>query len=146
MNLVSGFHALGTLLAVGIMMLPAVIARFWARDITAMIADRGRSAARLGLCRAAAVVPCRRAVRTRHHSGRAACSTPSRCCSAASAAMLRQLFPGTPSRSVRMDAMAWSRRFGIGVIALLLAALPRRPRAGYASKRRRDASRSLATS
>jgi zinc/manganese transport system permease protein len=37
MNLVGGFHALGTLLAVGIMMLPAVIARFWARDITSMI-------------------------------------------------------------------------------------------------------------
>ena len=36
-NLVSGFHALGTLLAVGIMMLPAAIARFWARDVTAMI-------------------------------------------------------------------------------------------------------------
>jgi len=38
MNLVGGFQALGTLLAVGIMMLPAVIARFWARDITAMVA------------------------------------------------------------------------------------------------------------
>jgi zinc/manganese transport system permease protein len=38
MNLVGGFQALGTLLAVGIMMLPAVIARFWARDITGMIA------------------------------------------------------------------------------------------------------------
>jgi len=37
MNLVGGFHALGTLLAVGVMMLPAVIARFWTRDITAMI-------------------------------------------------------------------------------------------------------------
>jgi zinc/manganese transport system permease protein len=37
MNLVGGFQALGTLLAVGLMMLPAVIARFWARDITAMI-------------------------------------------------------------------------------------------------------------
>src|SRR5262250_2618901 len=36
-NLVSGFHALGTLLAVGIMMLPAAIGRFWARDITLMI-------------------------------------------------------------------------------------------------------------
>src|SRR3954465_5295350 len=35
-NLVGGFHALGTLLAVGIMMLPAVTARFWARDVTAM--------------------------------------------------------------------------------------------------------------
>ncbi len=38
MNLVGGFQALGTLLAVGIMMLPAIIARFWARDITIMIA------------------------------------------------------------------------------------------------------------
>jgi zinc/manganese transport system permease protein len=38
MNLVGGFQALGTLLAVGIMMLPAVISRFWARDIGAMIA------------------------------------------------------------------------------------------------------------
>ncbi|MBV8791811.1 MAG: metal ABC transporter permease, partial [Pseudolabrys sp.] len=37
MNLVGGFQALGTLLAVGIMMLPAVTSRFWARDITAMI-------------------------------------------------------------------------------------------------------------
>jgi zinc/manganese transport system permease protein len=37
-NLVSGFHALGTLLAVGIMMLPAAIGRFWARDITRMLA------------------------------------------------------------------------------------------------------------
>jgi zinc/manganese transport system permease protein len=37
LNLVSGFHALGTLLAVGIMILPAVTARFWARDITMMI-------------------------------------------------------------------------------------------------------------
>jgi len=38
MNLVGGFQALGTLLAVGIMMLPAVTARFWARDISGMIA------------------------------------------------------------------------------------------------------------
>ena len=38
MNLVGGFQALGTLLAVGMMMLPAIIARFWARDITVMIA------------------------------------------------------------------------------------------------------------
>jgi zinc/manganese transport system permease protein len=36
-NLVSGFHALGTLLAVGIMMLPAATGRFWARDITLMV-------------------------------------------------------------------------------------------------------------
>jgi zinc/manganese transport system permease protein len=44
-NLVGGFQALGTLLAVGIMMLPAVISRFWARDITAMIAVAVVSAA-----------------------------------------------------------------------------------------------------
>ena len=37
MNLVGGFQALGTLLAVGVMILPAVIARFWARDISAII-------------------------------------------------------------------------------------------------------------
>src|ERR1700753_1301897 len=36
-NLVSGFHALGTLLAVGLRILPAGIARFWSRDITGMI-------------------------------------------------------------------------------------------------------------
>jgi zinc/manganese transport system permease protein len=36
-NLVSGFQALGTLLAVGLMILPASIARFWSRDITPMI-------------------------------------------------------------------------------------------------------------
>jgi zinc/manganese transport system permease protein len=38
LNLVGGFQALGTLLAVGIMMLPAITARFWARDVTGMIA------------------------------------------------------------------------------------------------------------
>jgi zinc/manganese transport system permease protein len=37
MNLVGGFNALGTLLAVGIMMLPAVAARFWAHELTGMI-------------------------------------------------------------------------------------------------------------
>jgi zinc/manganese transport system permease protein len=44
-NLVSGFHALGTLLAVGIMMLPAAIGRFWARDITMMIVIAAASGA-----------------------------------------------------------------------------------------------------
>jgi zinc/manganese transport system permease protein len=45
LNLVGGFLVLGTLLAVGIMMLPAFIARFWARDITGMIAVAVGSAA-----------------------------------------------------------------------------------------------------
>jgi zinc/manganese transport system permease protein len=37
LNLVGGFQALGTLLAVGIMIIPAVVSRFWSRDLTAMI-------------------------------------------------------------------------------------------------------------
>ena len=36
-NLVAGFHALGTLLSVGMMVLPAAAARFWAREITRLI-------------------------------------------------------------------------------------------------------------
>jgi zinc/manganese transport system permease protein len=38
LNLVGGFLVLGTLLAVGIMMLPAFISRLWSRDVTGMIA------------------------------------------------------------------------------------------------------------
>ena len=38
LNLVAGFHALGTLMAVGMMILPAPAARFWARGIGGMIA------------------------------------------------------------------------------------------------------------
>ena len=37
LNLINGFHALGTLLGVGIIIIPAAIARFWTRDITVMI-------------------------------------------------------------------------------------------------------------
>jgi ABC-type Mn2+/Zn2+ transport system permease subunit len=47
-NLVSGFHALGTLLAVGIMMLPAAIGRFWARDVTLMVLIATASGAAAG--------------------------------------------------------------------------------------------------
>jgi zinc/manganese transport system permease protein len=36
LNLVGGFQALGTLLAVGMMMLPAASARFWSADISLM--------------------------------------------------------------------------------------------------------------
>ena len=49
LNLVAGFHALGTLLAVGLMMLPAAVGRFWARDITAMILIAVATAALSGL-------------------------------------------------------------------------------------------------
>jgi zinc/manganese transport system permease protein len=37
LNLVGGFQALGTLLAVGIMLLPAVIARFWATTLSGLL-------------------------------------------------------------------------------------------------------------
>jgi len=37
LNLVAGFQALGTLMSVGIMILPAAAARFWARGIAAML-------------------------------------------------------------------------------------------------------------
>ena len=37
MNLVGGFHALGTLLAVGLMMLPAAAGRFWTRELTTLV-------------------------------------------------------------------------------------------------------------
>lgn len=38
LNLVSGFQALGTLMAMGLMMLPAATARLWARSLDGMIA------------------------------------------------------------------------------------------------------------
>ncbi|MFG1417651.1 metal ABC transporter permease [Xanthobacter sp. V0B-10] len=38
LNLVGGFNALGTLLAVGLMMLPAATARFFVRDLSALVA------------------------------------------------------------------------------------------------------------
>src|SRR5690606_13386001 len=38
LNLVSGFHALGTLMAVGIMVLPAAAARLWATRLPLMLA------------------------------------------------------------------------------------------------------------
>ena len=36
LNLVAGFRALGTLMAVGLMMIPAASARFWAREVWSM--------------------------------------------------------------------------------------------------------------
>jgi zinc/manganese transport system permease protein len=37
MNLVAGFHALGTLMAVGMMVLPGAAAKFWARSLGALL-------------------------------------------------------------------------------------------------------------
>lgn len=36
-NLVAGFHALGTLMAIGVMILPAAAARFWAKTIDSIL-------------------------------------------------------------------------------------------------------------
>ena len=38
LNLIAGFHALGTLLAIGLTILPAASARLWSNDMTRMIA------------------------------------------------------------------------------------------------------------
>jgi zinc/manganese transport system permease protein len=50
LNLVAGFHALGTLLAVGFLVLPAVAARFWARDLSWMVLVAGIFALMGGVC------------------------------------------------------------------------------------------------
>jgi zinc/manganese transport system permease protein len=47
-NLVASFQALGTLMAVGLMMLPAAIAQLWARSLPAMLAIASGSAAASG--------------------------------------------------------------------------------------------------
>lgn len=39
LNLVGGFHALGTLMAVGIMVLPAAAARFWSESVGGLLAS-----------------------------------------------------------------------------------------------------------
>ena len=56
-NLVTGFQALGTLMAVGLMMLPAAAARFWTDDLTAMIGVGRVDGDVLGLRRSPVVVP-----------------------------------------------------------------------------------------
>ncbi|MEL6646107.1 MAG: metal ABC transporter permease [Pseudomonadota bacterium] len=50
MNLVAGFHALGTLMAVGIMILPAAAARFWASGIGGLIFVAALIASLSSLC------------------------------------------------------------------------------------------------
>ena len=50
LNLIAGFHALGTLLAVGLTMLPAAGARLWTNDVTRMIAIAMAAGAIASLC------------------------------------------------------------------------------------------------
>ena len=49
LNLVSGFQALGTLLSVGLMMLPAIAARFWASRVLPMCMAAGAIAVLSGI-------------------------------------------------------------------------------------------------
>lgn len=49
LNLVAGFQALGTLMAVGMMMLPALAARFWARGVGSLAATASLLAMASGL-------------------------------------------------------------------------------------------------
>ena len=50
LNLIAGFHALGTLLAVGLTMLPAAGARLWTNDVARMIAIAMAAGAAASLC------------------------------------------------------------------------------------------------
>lgn len=50
LNLVGGFHALGTLMAVGIMILPAAAARFWAANIGGLVIVAAMVAVLSSLC------------------------------------------------------------------------------------------------
>ena len=68
-NLVNGFQALGTLLAVGLMILPAGIARFWSRDITGMICIAVASAIVSGYAGLVLSFRDKSAVGPRDHSG-----------------------------------------------------------------------------
>jgi zinc/manganese transport system permease protein len=49
LNLIGAFHALGTLLGVAIIVIPSATARFWTRDLTAMIALASAGAFASGL-------------------------------------------------------------------------------------------------
>ncbi len=50
LNLVAGFQALGTMMAVGLMMLPAITARFWVQDVAWLSAVAGLLATVSSLC------------------------------------------------------------------------------------------------
>ena len=62
LNMVAAFQALGTLMALGLMLLPAVAASFWAREVWSMTPDRRAHGVRVGRDRPAGLVPCRPAV------------------------------------------------------------------------------------
>ena len=67
LNLVAGFQALGTLMAVGIMLLPAVAARFWAEGVSGLILVAIACAFAASLFGPASLLLHQCADRTRHH-------------------------------------------------------------------------------
>ena len=85
LNLVSGFQALGTLMAVGIMLLPAVAARFWAEDVSGLILVAVARRLRREPARPAALLLLQCADRPRNHPDRLACSISPPCWSASKA-------------------------------------------------------------
>ena len=119
MNLVGGFHALGTLLAVGIMMLPAVIARFWARDITTMILIAVVSGAISGYAGLLRLVPHRRAVRPGDHSGRGRALR-----GVGAVRARRRADPPAVSRPPSGSVRTAMLRFAFAALALLLSHAP----------------------
>ena len=91
LNLVAAFQALGTLLAVGLMILPAVAARFWARDLAPLIAASiaiALASSVAGPARSPTMPACRPA---RPSSCRPAAPTFSRSCSDRGGALARRL-------------------------------------------------------
>ena len=65
LNMVAGFQALGTLMALGLMLLPAVAASFWAREVWSMTLIAAPMAFAVGRDRPAGLVPCSACPRAR---------------------------------------------------------------------------------
>ena len=120
-NLVNGFHALGTLLAVGLMILPAGIARFWSRDITGMICIAVAQRDRVGLCGPRAVVPDQSAVRPRDHPGGGGAL-----CRLGAVRHRQWPVPADVSRPASRGVDRMRRLFWLGCLALITAAMSRR--------------------
>ena len=108
-NLVNGFHALGTLLGVGLMILPAGIARFWSRDITGMICIAVASAMVSGYAGLVLSFQTRFPQAPRSSWWRPG-STSCPCCSAMSAAWCGRCFPAAISRRSGDAAAVWAHR------------------------------------
>ena len=109
LNLVGGFEALGTLLAVGLMMLPAAAARFWARRLETMcVARRRRSASLSERRRAPRLLSSQRRLRPGHHpDGRR--DLRALACSSARAASSRAAACHPPSHRLKETVMIRSQ-------------------------------------